>query len=572
MSLARALRRRLLGARHDERGAVAVLVALSSLLMLSIAALAVDMGNAWTQRREVQTQADLAALAGGALLPADTADEELAIATEVLRYLKSNDTYGQDDGASASWTVAQLLDEDTGGAPDLTDGQVLFPTPTSLTVVAPPSRVEFGFAGVMDGVGDSTDVQAEATVEIRSPGSVLPMFLMTGCSLGSQIIKDGNQNPEPSPLYDPTSSSNSAPSVSLSQTEPIPEGTPITITLEGDDFTDVTSVMFTRDDRNLTADPTDITAATTGANKAPATLKVEVPPGVLSQPGVWFIRVYNGLTGEWTKDGSALPVTVTSGNTTPGCGSASTGDFGILQSPRFDADSAAQALTDNIAFGLDHSLALWPTDPAMANGDCPSVPVGNTDPILDYDPPRDPLDGANCINILNGNQVSKVTDGLIARLAVPTTSGCDRAGGSSYLNVAGHDLNNDVLTCYLPADTTVGQISQEVGAPEHVLDEAIFDSPRFFWVPMISGTVKPSNGDYALVGYRAVFITDESSFAYKGCGCASTRNGIVANTSQISLIQVVAFDAASLPETVANGSGPSIPYTGSGTRVISLIR
>lgn len=559
------MRQSRIGGGRDERGAVAVLVAICSLLLISVAALAVDLGNAWTQRREVQTEADLAALAGGALLPAADQATKTAVATEVLEYLKSNDTYGQDDGDSATWTVAQLLDASTA------NGEVTFPTANRLHVVSPPSTVEFGLAGAMG--YQSTDVQAEAEVEIRSPGSVLPMFLMTGCSWGSQVIKDGNQNPEPEPLYDPSSSSNSAPTVSRSQTEPIPAGAPITITLEGDNFTGVTSVMFTRDDRNVTATPTDITAPVTGKDKAPATLKVTLPAPVTNQPGVWFIRVYNGSAGVWSKDSSALPVTVTNGSPTPGCGTASTGDFGVIQSPRFDATSAAQALADNLAFGLDHSLAVWPTDPAMADGSCPTVPVGGTSPVLDYDPSRgsNPVDGANCINILNGNQVSKVTDGLLERLDVPTTSGCDRAGGSSYLNVAGRNVNNDVLSCYLPTGVTVGQISQEVGAPEHVLDEAIFDSPRFFWVPMISGAVKPANGDYALVDYRAVFITDESSFAYKGCGCASSRNGIAASSTQISLLQVVAFNADSLPETTVSGGGPSMPYVGSGPRLIRLI-
>ncbi len=549
--------------RRDERGAVAVVVALCSLLLLSIAALAVDMGNAWTQRREVQTEADLAALAGGALLPAGDDAARMAIATEVLKYLQANDTYGQDDGTSAAWTVEQLLNGDGE------DGEVSFPTANRLHVVSPPSTVEFGMAGVMG--HESTDVQAEAEVEIRSPGSVLPMFLLTGCSWGSQIIKDGNQNPEPEPVYVPTSSSNSAPSVSRSQTEPIAAGSPTTITLEGDNFTNVNSVMFTRDDRNIAASPTNITAATTGKNKTPATLQVALPTAVVNQPGTWFIRVYDASAGVWTRNASALPVTVTNGSTAPGCGTATTGDFGLLQSPRLGASSATQALSDNIAFGLDHTLAVWPTDPGLANGACPSVAVGGTTPVLDYDPPRNPVNDANCINILNGNQVSKVTDGLLARLSGPTTSGCDRAGGSSYLNVAGRNINNDVLSCYLPTGVTVGQISQEVGAPENVLDEAILDSPRFFWVPMISGTVKPANGNYALVGYRAAFITDESAFAYKGCGCASTRNGIVANTSQISLIQVVAFDADSLPETAVSAGGPSMPYTGSGTRLIRLI-
>ena len=137
------MRLRLRRRRRDEGGVVAVLVAISCTLLLCVAALAVDMGNAWTQRREVQTEADLAALAGGALLPAKDAVTKTAVAVKVLEYLKRNDTYGQDDGDSASWTAAQLLDGTTS------NGEITFPTPTRLQVLSPPSTVKFGLGRVM---------------------------------------------------------------------------------------------------------------------------------------------------------------------------------------------------------------------------------------------------------------------------------------------------------------------------------------------------------------------------------------------------------------------------------------
>jgi hypothetical protein len=259
---------------------------------------------------------------------------------------------------------------------------------------------------------------------------------------------------------------------------------------------------------------------------------------------------------------------------TPGCGVHETGDFGLIQSPRATG-STASWLEKNIALGLDHTLAIWPTDPGVANGKCPTSTVGSTSPILDYNPPRGPVDNANCINILNGNQVSKVTTGLQGRLNVATTPGCDRAGGSSRLNVAGVLVNNDVLSCFLPAGTSVGDISSNTGilAPsnKHVLDAAIFDSPRLFWVPMIAGSVNPQNGDYALVSYRPVFITDEPFSATHGSGGASTRNGIFVNSNQVSRVEVVAFNADALPATTVSGNDPTIPYVNTGPRVITLI-
>jgi Flp pilus assembly protein TadG len=51
---------------RDERGAVAILVALLMVLLLSLAAMAVDLGRAYVERQEVQRVADFAALAGAA--------------------------------------------------------------------------------------------------------------------------------------------------------------------------------------------------------------------------------------------------------------------------------------------------------------------------------------------------------------------------------------------------------------------------------------------------------------------------------------------------------------------------
>ena len=50
---------------RDERGVIAVMFALLLVVMLSITALVIDLGNARQQRRVAQASADAAALAGG---------------------------------------------------------------------------------------------------------------------------------------------------------------------------------------------------------------------------------------------------------------------------------------------------------------------------------------------------------------------------------------------------------------------------------------------------------------------------------------------------------------------------
>ena len=59
----------MLSVSRDDRGAVALVVAVLALVLFGIGALAVDLGNSFTRRRAVQTTADLAALAGAQSLP-----------------------------------------------------------------------------------------------------------------------------------------------------------------------------------------------------------------------------------------------------------------------------------------------------------------------------------------------------------------------------------------------------------------------------------------------------------------------------------------------------------------------
>ena len=54
--------------KRDERGAYALLTAILAIVLMSIAALAVDIGNAVARKSDVQGQADFAALAGAAQL------------------------------------------------------------------------------------------------------------------------------------------------------------------------------------------------------------------------------------------------------------------------------------------------------------------------------------------------------------------------------------------------------------------------------------------------------------------------------------------------------------------------
>ena len=104
-----------------------------------MAAIAIDLGNAWSRRRMVQSQVD-SALSADTYSPR-TAANETQIANEVAKYLNdaANKVYGQQ---SSPVTAAQLLDG------NIANGEVQFPDPNAtgdgsrMRVIAPPATVD----------------------------------------------------------------------------------------------------------------------------------------------------------------------------------------------------------------------------------------------------------------------------------------------------------------------------------------------------------------------------------------------------------------------------------------------
>src|SRR3954462_226653 len=103
---------------RDDRGAVAVIFAISALMIFGLAALGVDLGNAMNRKKLTQNSADFAALAGASGLP-DTSDATRQI---VADYLNKNQpaTDGTDkcDTSPGPVTVPELRDG------DITNGEV----------------------------------------------------------------------------------------------------------------------------------------------------------------------------------------------------------------------------------------------------------------------------------------------------------------------------------------------------------------------------------------------------------------------------------------------------------------
>jgi Flp pilus assembly protein TadG len=86
--------------RSDDSGAVAVMVALSIVVLLGIGALAVDVGYYLVQRGKAQTAADAAALAAASYLPEDVTRAHTAATDFATRNLPDGTSTFTDGGAT----------------------------------------------------------------------------------------------------------------------------------------------------------------------------------------------------------------------------------------------------------------------------------------------------------------------------------------------------------------------------------------------------------------------------------------------------------------------------------------
>lgn len=173
-----------------------------SAVLVVVAALAVDLGKAWTTKLSVQKSVDVTALSAGALLPAPTEVEKGLIYQEVADYL--NKPGNKVAGQTVIVLASQLHDT------IVQNGEIYFTTNPStnvvdtMRVVAPAADVDFAFAGAL-GI-DDVNVTSEATVKVRTPlpsmESVLPIWLPSTCVYGA-LAADAGSNPPPnaSPAY-----------------------------------------------------------------------------------------------------------------------------------------------------------------------------------------------------------------------------------------------------------------------------------------------------------------------------------------------------------------------------------
>lgn len=568
-----------------EDGAVAVIVGITVVMLFSMAALAVDLGNAFARKADVQAQADFAALAGAARLSSASAKEAVDPAViAVADYLTKNQP--QDDSASSypapEVTATQLVDG------DMHNGEVNFPADYQMTVFTPRARVDFGLASVMG--FSEVDVAGGATVGLVSPGPVVPFFLPQACKYGDVTLKAGNYNPD-APTFTP-SSSNGSSLAKIGSVDPVAVpggGIESTLTIYGSNFSSSMTVDFHLEGatNRFPVNPAQLHPATQQDSNVPGQdmATTQIPSAVSGITGTWYIRISNDGGTTYSKWMASFEVGDPS-PPVPGCGQVSTGDFGVLYSPRRPPATQlndVQAL--NIAEGLDHDVIPFDTDvyslPPQGQDSCQGN--GGTPPVgavNDKDPTRN---DANCLNIQTGGNIPFVTSGIIA--GGSTSSGydyegrlrsdssiCDHNGGTSPDYRLETYINNDVLSCFLKPGVTVGDVSSELIplSAEGAISPEIYDSPRFMVVPIIDYPVNPQNGFYPIIGYVPVFLTEESEASQKGASIGPSTNGVLDDGTKIVSLRVIALNPLALPETAEITSG-TIPYTGSGTKVVRLL-
>jgi Flp pilus assembly protein TadG len=573
---------RRLGRARDERGAVAIIGALvMSAVLIAVAALGVDLGQAWSRRLTVQTSVDVSAISAGALLPASSELQKGLIYQEVADYLNKagNKVRGQ-----APLVLATQLHDGVPG-----NGEVYFTANPgtglydTMRVVAPGSDVDFTFAGAL-GI-DDVEVSGEATVQVRTPlprmQSVLPVWLPSTCVYGP-IAADAGSSPPPSasPTYtlnsprgsrtwavtavSPASASYATPGATLDVTiSDLPAnklGAVIRFTFGDTQYVDYRVTWPTAtaagDSRTVVVNLDD-----PAASRVPAGATVTNPDEgwtVTSTAGRWEIWPLIPVGASPLSLPLATPLSglqfpkeqgqakgqgyfeVTGGGQVA-CSDSQRGNFGQLDSPRRDVSQKQTVYAYNVAYGLDHQLTAFP-NPASAECSGDGTPTGA---LIDDAPSQD---GRNCLYVDPGNDPQGLTDGMlgggrvpqgVGRLEKPTNPRCQRTD----YRLGSHSYNNDTLSCYLKPGYTLADIAKDDGVPYDALDESIFDSPRFFWVAVVHATDRQLKKYLAIKTFAPVFLTDETLATP-----ATTNNGLVLNAGgKVQSMQVFGFNADALP-------------------------
>ena len=138
--------------------------------------------------------------------------------------------------------------------------------------------------------------------------------------------------------------------------------------------------------------------------------------------------------------------------------------------------------------------------------------------------------------------------------------------------MSGYSLNDDVLSCFFTDPSIrVGDVTKATYTGEPVISPAIFDSPRFVWVPLITD---PPSGkkDVSIQGFKPGFITDQPASGTKGSPGATVNvpNAFTLSGTKVRQMDIWFINANALPSG-SNAEGHEVAYRGTGAKVIVLV-
>jgi hypothetical protein len=563
------------------------MTALLAVLVIGFSAFAVDLGNAFARQRVLQTQADLAALAGATELPDLTRARALAV-----DYLNRNAV----QGGPSTFDVSAFGDGNTS------NGEVRYNAgnPNELEVIAPPARVDFGLGRVL-GV-DGTDQSATGVAGIFSPGALGPFFLPSGCLTpsggGVANVLYGTSataaGVEPAFFPSPSRPPNDWPLVgSVSPFELVPNQSAPELTLEGDDLDNVVEVGFVwSGDPALRVTTTDITVTPGVRQQDSDRVEVNVVPSEVTtlpfpEVRIVYIQVRTDGASQWSVANVASSVKVPDpGADLPDeCGENNQGDFGLIFSPRLPAEQQQNTIQKNYALGLDHALTVYPGGASALNGqgilpfaenrDRDICQTETADPPLYTDVAANRTRPPNCVDIVPGAKTAspdigliKGEPGLIGRLDSPASLEC---GATRVVNFGRSiTINDDRLSCFLPGTSSVGDVIFSNNPPQ--LAPSIVESPRFVLVPVIHADIPPGQGGYPIVDFKGALISNEETSSTKATPRVVPQNGVTltGNGRSVQAITVMYFNLSALPEVIST-NGNVVSYIGSGPKVVRLV-
>lgn len=536
----------------DEHGAVAVMVALLAVVLLGVGALAVDLGQIFATRAALQSDTDLAALAAAAELDGSTTCTAAAL-----------------DAARERLEDPQLDAPINLADGDRSNGELVC-NRWLAELWGPEVSVDPGLARAVGATGE-VDVPAYAAAKVYSPegAGVFPAFASSGgtrdCSWGPQFLIDDALATDVPGLPDdadplPSNGTTPEPTAIEEPNEPIDVGFTAARTVLGARLAAATHIAFSTAEGSHVVLPASDPSVVVEEGR----LTVDpLPAEVVSTEGNWWVRLSDQESAptRWTAPRAELTITV--GEQLLACrGEGMEGAFGTLTLP-------PRSVVENVRRGPANPLSIHPS----ATGPCAAGVGGSIVP---------PARGANCVSATPGFSAVNATRGLIteagARLDQQTHPGCSpsQTSGSFHtptINGRRYWINDDVLTCYLTdAGTRVADVARPSYSGGRKVSADIFDSPRFFWVPVIGTRAAEGTNRYAITDFRPAFLTGQTGNATPvspGVMQPGMDNGIEFGSAGIDRLHVVYLHPDALPESISDG--PVTDYLGVGTRVVRLV-